>query len=386
MTDITDRTDTAGPPRWLRVLAPAGVYLGVRLVGLLGLLWMAAGNGSAPLDERHSWDGVWLLSIADTGYGGVPETLLDAYGRRTPATPFGFFPGYPALVALLGLATGGNLVAAGLVVSVAAGMVAAYGLARLGELVPGGSRRAGLLFVGLFAAAPMAIVLTMTYTEALFCALAVWSLVGVLEHRWLLAGGCCALAGLVRPTAAALTLAVVAAALVAVYRREDSRRPWAGAAIAPTGLLLYLGWVATRTGSVTGWFDVQRDGWGWHADAGVTTARFVLDRLRSGEVPYELVLAATLLGGLVLLVICIRVELPWPLLVYGAAVLLMIWGSAGVMHTKMRVQLADFVLLLPLAIGLANRRTETGVAVLGGLTLVSAWFGGHALVVWVNSI
>ena len=56
--------------------------------------------------------------------------------------------------------------------------MAAYGLVRLAELMPGGSRRAGLLLVALFAAAPMGVVLSMAYTEALFCALAVWALVG----------------------------------------------------------------------------------------------------------------------------------------------------------------------------------------------------------------
>ena len=66
--------------------------------------------------------------------------------------------------------------------------MAAYGLTRLGELVPGGSRRAGLLLVGLFAAAPMGVVLSMTYTEALFCALTAWALVGVLRRQWVLAG------------------------------------------------------------------------------------------------------------------------------------------------------------------------------------------------------
>ena len=73
--------------------------------------------------------------------------------------------------------TGGNLLVAALSSPLAA-MVAAYGLVRLAELMPGGSRRAGLLLVALFAAAPMGVVLSMAYTEALFCALAAWALVG----------------------------------------------------------------------------------------------------------------------------------------------------------------------------------------------------------------
>jgi hypothetical protein len=155
-----------------------------------------------------------MLSIARYGYDGVPVTLVDALGRHTADTAYAFFPGYPAAIAAVGLLTGGNLVVAALLVTNVAGVAAAYGLVRLAEVVPGGSRRAGLLLVALFAAAPMGVVLSMAYTEALFCALAVWALVGVLRGQWLLAGLCSAAAGLVRPTGSALALAVGLAAVV----------------------------------------------------------------------------------------------------------------------------------------------------------------------------
>jgi hypothetical protein len=54
------------------------------------------------------------------------------------------------------MVTDGDLILAGLIVSLVAGIVAAYGLTHLGELVPGRSRRAGLLLVAPFAAAPWA--------------------------------------------------------------------------------------------------------------------------------------------------------------------------------------------------------------------------------------
>nr|MBA3906232.1 hypothetical protein [Pseudonocardiales bacterium] len=181
-------TAEVAPPRvrLLPVVAPAVIYLGVRLVGVAVLGMM---TGAARLvDALQAWDGSWLLAIAQYGYAGVPDDMLDAYGNHTPYTPLGFFPGYPGLVAATGTLTGGDLVLAGLLVSLVAGVIAAYGLARLGALVPGGSPRAGLVLVGLFAAAPMGVVLSMTYTEAVFCAFAAWSLVGVLRRQWLLAG------------------------------------------------------------------------------------------------------------------------------------------------------------------------------------------------------
>ena len=180
--------DVSRARRVLDVLAPAVVYLLVRLAGFGVLAAMAAHDGASPLGELTSWDGRWLLAIAENGYEGVPADMVDATGHRTLETPLGFFPGYPGLVAAARLLTSGNVVAAGLLISAAAGVAAAYGLTRLGESVPGGSRRAGLLLTGLFAASPMAVVLSMTYTEALFCALAVWALVGVLREQWMLAG------------------------------------------------------------------------------------------------------------------------------------------------------------------------------------------------------
>src|SRR5207245_2153309 len=130
----------------------------------------------------------------------------------------------------------------------------------------------------LFASAPMAIVLSMTYTEALFCALAVWALVGVLEEWWLLAGVCCALAGLVRPTASALVAAVGLAAIITLVRRRGRGwQTWVGLLLAPAGLLGYLAWVAQRTGRLSGWFDLQRTGWDSQFDGGIATVKFSLD-------------------------------------------------------------------------------------------------------------
>ena len=254
---------------------PAAVFLAVRALGVAVLGLMAAGRGTPLATELRSWDGVWMLSIARYGYDGVPVTLVDAFGRHTADTSYAFFPGYPAAIAAVGVLTGGNLVVAALLVTTLAGVVAAYGLVRLAELMPGGSRRAGLLLVALFAAAPMGVVLSMAYTEALFCALAVWALVGVLRRQWLLAGLCSAAAGLVRPTGSALALAVGLAAFAAVVARRDGVRPWFAGLLAASGLLGYLGYVGWRTGTPTGWFDIQRTGWGSQFDGGASLVRFV---------------------------------------------------------------------------------------------------------------
>lgn len=372
------------PSRLVHLLAPAAIYLTVRGIGVAVLAMMVDRNGL--LDELSSWDGDWLLAIARYGYADVPFDMVDAFGGRTPDTPLAFFPGYPGAAAAFGLLTGGDLVLAGLLVSAVAGVFAAYGLVRLGELVPGGSRRAGLLLVGLFAAAPMAVVLSMTYTEALYCALAAWALVGVLRGQWLLAGACAAGAGLVRPTASALVAAVGLAALAAVLTRRDGVRPWIGGALATTGLLGYLAYVAGRTGALGGWFTIQNAGWGTAFDGGATTVGFTLRALAGSNNVFDALVVGMFVGSLVLLAIGIRTCLPWPLLVYAALVLITVWGSDGVVHSRPRLLLSAFVLLLPVAVGLANRRTGTAVAVIGAAALASAWFGGFALTIWPYGI
>ncbi|HTF51263.1 MAG TPA: hypothetical protein VK735_27795 [Pseudonocardia sp.] len=376
--------------RFLAVAAPSLIFLGVRLVGLLTLAWLTEVNGDRLLTRLSVWDGQWMLAIAGGGYNGVPLGLVDAFGHRNPTTPLAFFPGYPAAVSVFRFVTSTSLEIAGLAVSLLASLVLAHGLARLGELVPGGSRRAGLLLVALVAAAPMGVVWSMTYSEGLFCACAVWALVGVLRRHWLLAGGATALAGTVRPTAAALLLAVGAALLVAAVRRQDSWRPWLGGLLAPLGMLGYLGYVASRTGSWTGWFDLQRRGWNSKFDGGAATLEFTRDTLAIGRSVLEVVTVGVLAGGLVLLAVCCRrcwsSGLPWPLVVYAAGVLVMDLGSNGLMNSKARLLLPAFTLLVPVALGLARRRPSTALAVVVAAALASAWFGGYALTGWSYAI
>ena len=400
--------DAATEHRLARVLAPAGIYLAVRLIGVAVLGLMAAARNSALVPELRSWDGVWMLAIAGNGYAGVPATLVDAFGRHTPSTAFAFFPGYPATVAAVGLLTGGNLVVAALLVSAVAGVVAAYGLMRLAALVverapgdpPVDPRRVGLLLVALFAAAPMAVVLSMAYTEALFCALAVWALVGVLREQWLLAGACAAAAGLVRPTGSALALAVGAAAVVAAVRgrgrdpdaaeatrrRRVGRSPLVAVVLAPLGLLGYLGYVGWRTGSPTGWFTVQSTGWGTRFDGGASLAEFVGRALTDAHELYDVAVLLALAASVALLVVAVRARLPWPLLVYAVTVLVTVWASDGQIHSRVRLLVPAFPLLLPVAVGLARRRPATAAAVVVAAALASAWFGGYTLTIWRYAI
>ena len=109
----------------------------------------------------------------------------------------------------------------------------------------------------------------------------------------------------------------------------------------------------------TGWFDIQRTGWGSRFDAGASLARFVGRALSTGHELYDLAVLLTLIGSLLLLVVAVRMRLPWPLLVYTAAVLITVWCSDGQVHSRVRLLMPAFPLLIPVALGLARRRTTT---------------------------
>jgi hypothetical protein len=371
------------------LLAPALIFLGIRELGLLVLTWMASRNYHSVSEALRSWDGQWFLAIADGGYAGVPDGLVDAFGQRSAETPLAFFPGYPTVVrwfAAIDGSGGIGLVTSALTVTIASGVVCSYGLARLGTTIQGGSRRVGLILVALFAAAPMSVVLSMAYSEAMFCALAVWSLVGLMERRWVLAGVCCSLAGLVRSTGAALVLAVCVAAAFAIFRRQDGWRPWVGGLVAPVGLVAYLVWVGVQTGEWNGWFALQERGWGTGFDGGAATLRFSLDALADARSVLEVATVALLVVAIVLLVVMIVHRTEWPLIVYAATVLLMDLTSNGLMNSKARLMVPAFTLLIPIAIGLARRRTSTFVVTLGALAVASSWFGAYALTSWGYAI
>lgn len=368
--------------RVLQLLAPALIYLGIRQLGVLVLAWMGSYHSTTVTGALRSWDGDWFLAIAQGGYAGVRPELVDAFGHRDPTTPMAFFPGYPGVVGLVGNATGLDLVTAGLLVTIAAGVATAYGLTMLGELIRGGSRRAGLILVALFAATPMSVVLSMTYSEALFCACAVWALVAVLRRWWLIAGLACAFAGLVRPTAAALILAVGLAALVAVLNRRDGWRPWVAGLLAPVGLVGYLAWVGVRAGRWDGWFAVQQAGWESGFDGGGATVRFAAEALAQARSVLEVTTVAVIVLALVLAALCVVRRVEWPLVVYGIAVLAMDLGSNGLMNSKIRLMVPAFTLLIPVALALAKRRTPTVVLTLCALAVASSWYGAYTLTAW----
>jgi hypothetical protein len=364
-------------------------YLIVRAFSV-ALLALFASNYNKPLlDRLTAWDGQWYLSIAEHGYRGITHGLVDAAGNFAPNTPLAFFPAYPTLLRGLASGTGLSPVNAALVVSLIAGSVAACGIHRIGTLVDD-RPRVGILLVTLWAGAPMAITLSMAYTEALFAALAAWTLVAVLEKKWLLAALCCVGAGLTRSTAIVLIGIVVFAALIEVFRKRARWPEVVCIFLSPLGLLGFWLYVANRTNSWTGWFDLERRGWATRFDGGKETLEFVKSTLVSGSSVMEPMTAFVVLGTVVLAVLLAKssftARVPWPLTGYGAGVVVLITGTAGLPFAKARFLLPAFTLLLPVAVGLAGRRRSTQITVAVGFVLLGCWFSAYSLTGWRYAI
>jgi hypothetical protein len=393
MTDTLERPqlDLKEATAWTRrpYVQVIAVYLLVRTFGVALLALFASSHDKPLIDRLTAWDGQWYLSIAEYGYRGVTHGLFDAAGNFAPYTPLAFFPAYPTLLRWLAAGTGLSLVNAALVLSLIAGIVAACGIHRIATLVDG-RPRVGVLVVALWSGAPMAITLSMTYTEALFTAFAAWALVAVLEKKWLLAALCCVGAGLTRSTATVLIGVVVLAAVIEVCRERSRWSEVVCILVAPLGLLGFWLHVANVTNSWTGWFDLEWRNWRTRFDGGKETVGFVKDTLLSGSSVMEPMTTFVLLGAVFLAVLLgrssITARMPWPVAVYGAGVVVLIAGTAGLPFSKPRFLLPGFTLLLPVAMGLAGRRRGTQIAVVAGFVLLGCWFSAYSLTVWRYAI
>ncbi|CAM5699267.1 Membrane protein OS=Streptomyces aurantiogriseus OX=66870 GN=GCM10010251_13490 PE=4 SV=1 [Streptomyces aurantiogriseus] len=237
------------PPRIRRLTLPAGVrpYLAplilygvTKLVGLtvFAFLLEAAGDfrkkeprfggGAHWWDVLATWDGWWYLQVAEKGYDPRPLERLDSTGLFTvKQNSVAFFPLYPGLIRGVSEITGLGLFGSGILVSVIASFVAAAGIYAVISLLAGA--RAGTIAAGLWAVVPGAGVEWAVYSESLFVAIAAWCCYCVMKRRWVAAGLLAFVAGLNRPTSAALIGAVGLAALVTLARRE-SRRCWSSSA------------------------------------------------------------------------------------------------------------------------------------------------------------
>ncbi|MEV0716694.1 glycosyltransferase family 39 protein [Asanoa sp. NPDC050611] len=375
------RDDPAKPRIGIRAAWPAiAAYAALRAVGLLTFWYVAAERHRDAWGLLGKFDADWYAGIATRGYDlAIP---LKADGTLA-TTNLAFFPLYPAVTAVFDPVLPGDARTAGIIVAWLAGLAAAWGLYAVGAQLR--DRRTGVLLAALWAIIPHALVESMGYTETLFTALSAWSLFALLRRSWLTAGLLCALAGLTRPTGAALAAAIGVAALLAVIRRKDGWRPWLAGILAPLGFLGYIAWVGHRLGRADGYFHVQNDAWKMGYDDGSYTVRQAIT-LVTGKPSLAYVMGTfAIVAAIVLVVALSKHKQAWPLTIYSLAIIAMAFFGDSYYHSKGRLLIPAFPLLLPIAAALGSTNRRTLAAVLTLLTAVSTAYGVYVLLFWTYS-
>ncbi|QGU03556.1 hypothetical protein [Corynebacterium comes] len=359
----------------LRLLADAAfVFLLGVAFRLFTLGVMARANGDPPAGLLTGWDSKYYLAIAEFGYFEADLNTDVPVHHRTLA----FFPGFPALVRLVHQVAGLDMSTAATVVNVVAGVAMTAGVMAIAARM--GAGRAGRIGAGiLVSSAPMSITFSMPYSEALFGALAFWSVVALMDRRWGTAAGLILLLGFIRLTAVAL---IGVFGLVVLLQASRDRRAWAWLALTPSALLGYLAWASWHTRDVGGYFGIQEAGWHSGFDFGVATLRWVWMVLTtSGEGGY-LLSVGVMVAALVSLVAA-RGRMPLEVWWFAAAMVATVLLSDGIMHSRPRLLLPAVILLLPWVLWGAEKLPRGWqVAAAAAWVVFGAWFSAYMLAVF----
>lgn len=217
----------------------------------------AMGRGGSPADTFellwNHWDTAHYIGIAAEGYTSVGNERLRLV----------FFPLYPLLMRLASPLTGGDLFLSGVAVSLACACISAALLYELAYMH--GGRETAALSVAYFLLDPMSVFLGCCYTEALFIALTLGTIVLLRRgHPWL-AALCGAASALTRmPGVIVAGLPIIA--LLGKFGRRQARLRDAAAclgqvAIILSGLAVYWAVNYLVTGDPLMYMTYQRENW-----------------------------------------------------------------------------------------------------------------------------
>ncbi len=361
-------------------------FAATRVVSLAGT-FLAVPDGQSFLQLLTlTWDPRWYQAIAAHGYDDAAHlspqlrVLCPDHTQvgcaRTPDrhSNLAFFPLFPAAIRMLSSAGIEPLFGA-LVLATTASLVASALIALIARDVF--DERAGVIAVALWGAMPVNVALSSGRPESLFVALAAGSLWLLARHPvW--AAVLAALAGLTRFQAIAVIVPVMVAAWVRPNRLTTRL---AVTAIAPLGLLAFLGLVAHRTGRLDGWLAVQQE-WQSVSDWGASKVRFLHEHLLHGP-PIFQVAAWTIVAACLLFVASLVLRLPWPLNMYSGLLLAGVIAQASYHPHSMRFLLMAFPLVFPLAAWGRRLPTWLAAVVLLGLCVASTAFQSG---LWPNQI
>ena len=251
------------------VAVPLSISVASRLMALL-LAWMAVKPGGTFGYMLRAWDGGWYTEIGTHGYGPLPVVGNTFH----PLQHLVFLPVTPYSARILSELTPLGIVEAGAVISIVTSCIAAVLLWRVVERRFG--HDAATMAVTLLMFSPHAFVLSIFYSDGIaLCGVACvfW---GLDRRWWWLVALAAFVSGLTRPTGFLLALPILIVAVRAWRAREP--HAWRGllaVAAAPAAAATWWLYVAHRTGSFTGYLDMQKAGWNGGVDFGATTMKSI---------------------------------------------------------------------------------------------------------------
>jgi len=362
--------------------AEIAAYCVVRAIGLVVLAAMAPHPGHIT-SLLTTWDGSFYLQVARHGYDTALTYRPDGSLVNTDIV---FFPLYPLLTAVLGLAVG--VTAAALLLSLASGIVAAVAMCGIGEHLY--DKRTGVILAALWGALPTAVVESMAYPESLYTALAALTLLFLLRQRWIATGVAAFFAGLTHPTGVAAALTVGVCLVAALRRRERGWKPWAATAMGGVGTIAYLAWVGGTLGRWDGFSYMEERG--WRSSPSLVGVWHQITHTLTHSLPLGYKVPVFVLGFSLLFALCLT--LSRRIRGEGLPVLAFAWLSIALalfigptyFHAEARFLMPDFPLLLPPAAFLARRNFPyVAMSALVGCAGLSAWYGGYLLTSWTHS-
>ena len=148
------------------------------------------------------------------------------------------------------------------------------------------------------------------------------------------------------------------------------------AALAPLGLVGYLGYVAVATHRLSGWFWIENHTCHMVFDWGVSTFRVVQGTVLDAPSVADVLVVLTIIAAAGLALWSLTERIPVYLNVYTLVVVVMaLTTSANWIGSKPRFLLPAILLALPVGRLLAPLRTSVLVGLIVILTGMSTWFG-----------
>jgi hypothetical protein len=298
------------------------------------------------------WDACWYARIATFGYTRDGSTA--------------FFPLFPTLERIVALG-GPHVIVAGMLVNAIAAVLALWGLYRIVARDRGdATARRAMLLLAIF---PAAAFLLAPFSEAIYLALAVWTIERARRGEWIAAAILATLAGIARPVGVFLALPLAWLAW-REFRADTKELLWPGIATiaAPLSALAYV--VYTDRVIRRSMFEASAEwtGSAFHPPWDVVGA--TLEWIgRTGD-PLQALQLALLVVFAALFLVGIR-RLPVELTLYAAPHVYLVW--ARILPTPLtstaRYMLVIFPIFIVLAMLLEDRRARWSYAILSLLLL-----------------